>query len=247
MSDGFPNVGKEHADGDFVTTRWSLVLRAGGENTEGRRALDELCRIYWYPLYCYVRRRGFQHADAENFVQDFFLRLFEKDLFGQADREKGMLRSFLLKRLQFDLVDAHRRATAEKRGGRAEFVPLDTTGAEERYCGEPVDTDTPEKHFERRWALTVLQRTAAALGEGWKRSGKSELFAILSPYLFTPLDASGTQRLAAERGMTESNVKVSLHRLRDSYRTLLRSEIAETVASESEIDAELAALRAAVS
>ena len=247
MSNGAPNPVKEHADGSFVTTRWSLVVRAGGGHTEGRRALDELCRMYWYPLYCYARRRELQHADAEDAVQGFFLRLLKKDLFGKADRDKGRLRAFLLSSLQDYLVDEHRRATAEKRGGRAEFVPLDTTGAEERYRAEPVDTDTPEKHFERGWALMVLQRTAAALREGWKKSGKSELFATLSPYLFTPLDASGTQRLATERRMTESNVKVSLHRLRESYRNLLRSEIAETVATESEIDAELAALRSAVS
>ena len=247
MSNGFHNAGQEHADGSFLTTRWSLVIRAGGGHTEGRRALDELCRIYWYPLYCYARRRGLPRADAEDAVQGFFLRLLEKDLFGKADRDKGRLRAFLLSSLQDYLVDEHRRATAAKRGGHAEFVPLDTTGAEDRYCREPVENETPEKHFERRWALTVLQRTATALGEGWKKNGKSELFATLSPYLFTPLDASGTQRLATERGMTVTNIKVSLHRLRDSYHTLLRSEIAETVATESEIDAELAALRTAVS
>jgi RNA polymerase sigma-70 factor (ECF subfamily) len=237
----------QHGRGSFATTRWSLIAVAGvGRAAEAVRALNELCQTYWYPLYCYVRRRGYAPADAEDLVQGFFAQLLEKDLFGQADRDKGRLRGFLLSSLQFYLADERKYAAAEKRGGQASFVPIDTTDAEARYAGEPADNASPDRLFERRWAVLILQRAVAALGEVWRKEGKGDLYTALSPHLLNPLDGPATAGIAQRFGMSENNVKVSLHRLRERYRAELRREIAETVTSESDLDAEIAALRAAL-
>lgn len=237
-----------HADGSFLTTRWSLVVAAGG-STGGpaHRALDELCRMYWYPLYCYVRRRGHSPADAEDLIQGFFVHLFDRDLFAIADRSKGKLRGFLLSSLQFVLADERKRAGALKRGGDVEFVPLDMEDAEAKFSVEPVATATAESSLDRAWGMQVLQRAAKTLGDSWRADGKGELFDELSRYLLTPLDAAAIQGIAARFQLGESNIKVSLHRLRERYREAIRQEVAETVSSEEEIDAEIAALREAVS
>ena len=237
----------QHGRGSFATTRWSLIALAGvGQSPDAVRALNELCQTYWYPLYCYIRRRGSAPADAEDLVQGFFAQLLEKDLFGQADPHKGRLRGFLLSSLRYYLSDERKSASTEKRGGQIKFLPIDTTDAEARYAGEPADNASPDRLFERRWAALILQRAVATLGEMWSKEGKGDLYAALSPHLFNQLDGSTTTNIALRFGMSESNVKVSLHRLRERYRAELRREIAETVTSESELEAEIAALRAAL-
>ncbi len=238
----------QHADGSFLTTRWSLVCAAGGDVTlVARRALDDLCRMYWYPLYCYVRRRGHAPADTEDLVQGFFVHLFDRELFAAADRSKGKLRGFLLSSLQYFLADERKRAAAQKRGGEVEFVPLEMDGAEERFAKEPAVEASAESSLDRAWGMEVLKRAAKSIGESWRGEGKGALFEELGKYLLTPMVAAATQDIAARFGMSESNVKVSLNRLRERYRDAIRAEVAETVSSDAEIDAEIAALREAVS
>jgi RNA polymerase sigma-70 factor (ECF subfamily) len=247
MSDAESDDPSGRDPGTFLTTRWSLIVTAGiGKSDDAARALNELCQTYWYPLYCYVRRRGYSPADAEDLVQGFFAQMLEKDLFGQAEPGKGRLRGFLLSSLRFYLADERKAASAEKRGGQVSFVPIDTTDAEARYAGEPADNTSPDRVFERRWAALVLQRAVAVLGEVWRKEGKGDLYAALSPHLFDQLDGPAAASIAQQFGMTENNVKVSLHRLRERYRGELRREIAETVASASDVDEEIASLRAAL-
>ena len=238
----------QHADGSFLTTRWSLICAAGADVTlVARRALDDLCRMYWYPIYCYVRRRGHAPADAQDLVQGFFVHLFDRDLFTLANRAKGKLRGFLVSSLQYFLADERKRAAALKRGGDTEFVPLEMEDGEERFSKEPAADADAESSLDRAWGMEVLKRAAKTIGESWRADGKGALFDELSRYLLTPLEAAATQEIAARFGLGESNVKVSLHRLRERYREAIRQEVAETVSSDAEIDAEIAALREAVS
>ena len=234
--------------GAFVDTRWTLVVRANGAGTEEtRRALDTLCRIYWYPLYCYVRLRGFAHADAEDLVQGFFATLLKRELFARADRQKGKLRVFLLATLQDHIADEWRKAGAAKRGGGVEFMPLDTTGAEDRYMCEPMEIASPDQLYDRRWALIFLQRVSDALGLEWKKKDKGDLFAALSPHLFGPLKAEETKGLSTRLGLSEDNVRQTLHRMRESYKGLFQREVAEMVLTAADADEEMAILRAALS
>ena len=239
--------GAGHARGSFVTTRWSLVLKARGASPEAKRALDELCRGYWYPLYCYARSCGLQRADAEDAIQGFLLCLLQKDFFGRAAQEEGRLRAFLKSSLQKHLVDKHRRAGAWKRGGRADFIPLDLTGAEERYLDEAADHRSPDQIYDRQWALLFLDRVLDALREHWMKKDKLELFTALNPFLFSELVSENTRRLAAQFHLSEANVKQNLHRMKTDFQTLFHREVAETVQSEADIAEEIAALRAALS
>ena len=246
MTPPTPPAEQQHGDGSFATTRWSLISGVRALTPEAARAIDELCRIYWYPLYCYIRRRGYGPDDAQDLVQGYFEELLEKNLFSKADRTKGKLRAFLLSTLKHYLADEVKRAQAAKRGGGIEFVPIDTTDAEARYFQEPVDLESPDRLYDRRWALLILEKAVAALGDKWRLMGKGEIFAAMTPYLREPLTAVDSERIGSELAISKSNVEVSLHRLRTGFRESLRAEIAQTVNSEAEIKEELAALRAAV-
>jgi len=237
----------DHADGSFFTTKWTDVVNARDPNSIiARRALDNLCRMYWYPIYCYVRRRGHPPSDAENLVQDFFIHLFARDLFSLAARSKGKLRGFIVSSLKFFLADERKRANAEKRGGKTEFVRLDLDGAEERFSAEPASEATAEASLDRAWATELLKRAIKSLGDAWRADGKGDLFDELKSYLLTTLDAAARERISARFKLDEGNVKVVMTRLRGGYRDAIRKEVAETVSSESEIDAEVAALRKAI-
>src|ERR1051325_3474230 len=160
----------------FATTHWSVVLAAGGTTSPASTAaLEQLSRIYWDPLYAYIRRRGYSPQNAEDLTQEFFVRFLEKNLAGQARREKGKFRSFLLASLKHFLSDERDKARTQKRGGGKVFVSLDDADAEERYRVEPVDAMDPEKLFERSWALTLLDRARKRLREAYAQTGKSEL------------------------------------------------------------------------
>lgn len=242
--------GMQEAEGDgpgsFQPTRWSLVaVAAKAGSSQADAALNDLCQIYWHPLYCYVRRRGHSPDDAQDLVQGFFERLLRKEFFSGADQAKGRLRGFLLSSFQYYLLDERKRLATVKRGGEVDFVSIDTSEAESRYVGETDSSESPDAIFERRWALTVLQRAVGILGEAWRREGKGDVFDALSAHLFSPMEATATRQIAERFQMTESHVKVSLHRLRERYAAVLRREIADTVNSPAEIDSELAQLRAA--
>jgi RNA polymerase sigma-70 factor (ECF subfamily) len=216
-----------------------VVLTAGRSDVpQARDALEKLCQTYWYPLYAYVRRRGYAQADAEDLTQAFFSRLLEKNWIGSADREKGRFRSFLLTAMKWFLADEWDKARAQKRGG-GRIVSLQFDAADTRCAREPVDTLTPEQSFEWRWALTLLERVMSRLQAEFARDGKAELFEALKPCLLGERTTQPYAALASTLAMTEGSVKVAVHRLRQRYRQLLRDEIANTVANPEEVEEEL--------
>ena len=231
----------------FVTTRWTMVSKASGsDSSEVRAALEKLCRVYWYPLYAYVRRRGYSPPDAQDLTQGFFQKLLEQDWVGDADREKGRFRTFLLTAMSRFLADERDKRRAQKRGGGTPHVPLQLDEAETRYGYEPVDNTTPEQCFERRWALTLLETVLERLRAEHEHSGKGDLFAALHPCLVGSRETQPYAALAAQLGMNEGAVKVAVHRFRKRYRQLLREEIAQTTSTPEEVDEELHHLRAAL-
>ena len=234
--------------GMFATTRWTLVAAAQGAGTpEAQAALADLCRLYWYPLYAYVRRRGHDHHQAQDLTQAFFARLLEKNDLTAADQTRGRFRSFLLTACQHFLLNQLDHDTARKRGGGKAHVPLDFAGADGRYAAEPAHDDTPERLFDRRWALELLDQALAELRQEYAAAGeaKQRLFEALSPVVGGEAEASYTQ-VGEKLGMSEGAVKVAAHRLRKRCRELLREAVAQTVADPAEVDEELRHLLAAV-
>jgi RNA polymerase sigma-70 factor (ECF subfamily) len=227
-----------------------MVLSAGRagakESSQSRAALVALCEIYWYPLFAYARRRGLDSSDAADLIQDFFAHLLEKEAIGAADPQRGRFRSFLLTSLANFLANQRRRERADKRGGGQTLVSIDQADAETRYRLEPVDLDTPERLFERRWALTVLDRAMNRLRDDYVQSGKSELFERLSPYVGASGGDVSYGDVAKALDMTEGAVKTAVHRLRRRLRESLREEIAQTVETSDEIDDELRGLIASL-
>jgi DNA-directed RNA polymerase specialized sigma24 family protein len=235
------------APSPFATTRWTLIAAAGQSATpESRRALGELCASYWYPLYAYARRKGLQPAEAQDITQSFFAELLEKDRLQMADRQRGRFRSFLLASLNHFLANYWRQAQAQKRGGGLKAFSLDFADGENRYVLEPVDELTPERIFERRWAVTLLEHTLARLRAEYVAADKEQLFDKLKMHLGGDDLRTPYEQLAPEFNTTASALKVAAHRLRRRYRELLRDEIAETVSSPEEVDEELRALFQAV-
>src|SRR2546426_2760734 len=191
----------------FVTTHWSVVLAAGRtDSTHRRAALEKLCRTYWYPLYAFVRRLGHSPHDAEDLIQGFFAQCIEKNYLHTADRQKGRFRSFLLIALKRFLANEWDRARTRKRGGDRQIISLD---AEQRYASEPASTLSPDKLFERRWALTLLENVLAKLKAEQLEAGRGAIFEALQPVL----TSRGTpySELAQRLGLTESAVKVAVH------------------------------------
>ncbi len=224
----------------FATTRWSVVLNAGrSETTRGRDALAALCKTYWYPLYAYVRRQGHSPHDAEDLTQEFFARLLESESLAAVSPEKGKFRTFLLVALKRFLANEWHRANARKRGGNSFRVPLQGHTAETRYIAEPVEELTAEKLYERRWALTLLDRVLDRLRQEFNNAGKSELFEKLKPYLMAEKGAIPYAQAAGESGLNEGAFKVAVHRMRRRFRELFREEVAHTVAGSEEIDEEI--------
>jgi RNA polymerase sigma factor (sigma-70 family) len=231
----------------FATTQWSIVLSAAGESSsESNVALETLCRAYWYPLYAFVRRRGYSSVDACDLTQEFFRHLLEKRSLVNVDRARGRFRSFLLASLQHFLANEWDRAHARKRGGDVTLLSFDAVAAEDSYRLEPAHNLTAERIFERRWALTLLERVLQRLQDEHVQANKGSLFEALRPTLVDSGSAGAYQDLAVEVGMSEGAVKVAVHRLRKRYRSLLLDEIAQTVASHEEVNEELHTLMAAV-
>jgi RNA polymerase sigma-70 factor (ECF subfamily) len=231
----------------FATTRWSQVIAAGSGQTEDARvALARLCELYWYPLYAFVRRWGYDADQAQDLTQEFFARLLEKHYLRAADPARGKFRSFLLASLKHFLSNERDRVGAIKRGGRTTVLPLEFENAEGRYNLEPPDEETPETVYERRWALTLLGRTRVRLRAEFEASGKGALFARLEGHLTGDQEALPYAELGAALGMSEGAVKVAMHRLRRRFGALLRAEIAETVSEPAQVDDEIRELFRAV-
>jgi len=222
----------------FPTTRWTLVVAAGDpKRKEARSALASLCENYWYPLYAYLRRRGYPADQAQDLTQDFFIRVLEGRYLDRADAGKGRFRAFLLTSLKFFVADEKDRQRAHKRGGGA-VVSLEFSFGEERYQREPTHDETPERLFERRWALSVLDRVVEKMRNEFVRHGRAEHFERLKVFLLGHSDAPYAA-LARELSTSEGALKVAIHRLRKRYRELLRQEIADTVADPAEVESEL--------
>jgi DNA-directed RNA polymerase specialized sigma24 family protein len=232
----------------FATTRWSLVVAAAREHggPESPVALATLCQIYWYPVYAYIRRRGYPAADAQDRTQAFFTALLEKDFVRLADRERGRFRTFLLTAVSRFLAKQRDRAAAKKRGGDRKLLSIDVTAGEGRYALEPSDRWTPERLYERRWALTLLDRVLANLGQRYAEQGKIALFDTLKAFLTDAERISSSAELAAKLGLTEGALKVAVHRLRRRYRDLLKQQIADTVADTGDVPDELEILLSAL-
>jgi RNA polymerase sigma-70 factor (ECF subfamily) len=232
----------------FTTTHWSVVLAAGQESSpEAAQALAELCRSYWYPLYAYVRRKGYAVADAQDLTQEFFARFLEKNYAGAVDRQKGKFRSFLLASLEHFLAKEWTRAHRLKRGGGQTIIAWDGCDPEERYRLEPADHSTAERLYEKRWALTVLEQAMAALGSEYTAAGKKKIFEELRPFLSGDDDDVSYSDLAGKLEMSEGAVRVAVHRLRQRYGECVRAEIAKIVQRPEHIEEELGHLLAALS
>ena len=231
----------------FATTHWSVVLAAGkSPSAQQEQALETLCRSYWFPLYAFLRQRGYDNHQAEDYTQGFFAHILEKQDLQRADPKYGKFRSFLLIRLKGFLADEHDRAQALKRGGGRKILSLNFLDAEGQYALESADQLSPEKRFEKSWALTVLERTMDRLEAEMAQKNKQAHFEHLKVYLTVEKGDLPYEQAAEKLNMAEGAIRVAVHRLRRQYRKLLRDEIAQTVGSEDEIDEEMGHLFAAL-
>ena len=230
---------------DFPTTRWTLVVAAADpQQKDARSALVSLCEGYWYPLYAYVRRRGYPPDQAQDLTQGFFVRVLEGRYLGRADPEKGRFRGFLLTSMKFFLADEADRNRAQKRGGGT-VLSLEFSSGEDRYQRESAHDETPERVFERRWALAMLDRVVEKLRSEFVHHGRPEHFERLKVFLLGQADAPYAA-LAREMNTSEGALKVAIHRFRRRYRELFRQEIADTVADPGKVESELRFLAAAL-
>jgi DNA-directed RNA polymerase specialized sigma24 family protein len=231
-----------HTGNYFVTTRWSLICRAGAEQiseSDERRALEELCRTYWYPLYFYVRRRGYDSHQAQDLTQSFFEQLIERNSFTIADRERGLFRTFLLSALNNFLANERAYSLAKKRGGGAEVFSIDAATAEDRFQHEPYTEETAERAFEKRWIETLLTTVLDRLAAECAAVGQLDRFEALKIYLVEDRNAGSFVEMARQLKTTEASVKGVVRRLRSRYRQLIREEISHTVTNPEQVDSEL--------
>lgn len=218
-----------------------MLVSAQSQAPGSREAFANLCKLYWYPLYAFIRHRGYSPEDAEDLVQGFFLHLVEHKTLRRVDRSKGKFRSFLLASLQNYLSDELDRAGCLKRGGKAEFVRLDVESAEDRYRLEPVDTLTPEKIFDARWAMALIGEALDRLNRQYVAQEKATTFQALRAFL-DPINTKNLpsyEEVAAQLEVSVGALKTLIHRLRKQYTTLVREEISRTVSDSAEVDSEI--------
>ena len=228
------------------TTHWSAVLAAGQTaSPRAAAAMEELCRTYWYPLYAYVRRRGHAVEEAQDLTQEFFSRLIEKKWVSDADPNKGRFRTFLLTALNHFLANEWRNSRAAKRGGGRPVISLNDT-TESRYAQEPASNLTPEKLYERRWALSLFDRALGRLREQYVAAGKTIFYDRLKTFLSGEAGDGEYARLGAELGLSTGAVAAAVHRLRQHYRELVREEVAQTVETPADVEEEVRSLLAAL-
>ena len=228
----------------FATTRWSLVAAAGSGGSAD--ALEDLCRIYWFPIYAVVRKSGKSRDDAMDLTQGFFEKLLEKRWLNVADDSRGRFRSFLLTALKRYLANEWHREQSAKRGGGLEFLTLDEGLAERLYATEGGSARSPDELFDRRWALAMLDAAMARLAAEYRDAGRPEEFARLMPTLTAGRGETDYATLAAESGSSEGAVRVAVHRMRKRFRQVIREEVGRTVNGEEDVDAEMAELMRAL-
>jgi RNA polymerase sigma-70 factor (ECF subfamily) len=242
-----PTPSGRSAPGIFATTHWTAVLAAGrGQSDHAHAALEELCHTYWYPLYAYVRRHGHSREDAEDLTQGFFTRLLEKNYLEGVTSEKGKFRSFLLMALKRFLANEWDRANCQKRGGGVSPLSLDWQDAETRYQINPANELSPDKFYDRAWAVVVLERVITRLQAESRTEGKAALYDQLKPFLIMGKGEIPYADAAAAMKMSEGAVRVAVHRFRRRYRELLRDEITQTLANPAQADEEMQALFSAL-
>jgi RNA polymerase sigma factor (sigma-70 family) len=232
--------------GEFVTTRWSLILSAahvGSEEQRARDALAELCRTYWRPIFSFVRGRGYSIEDAQDLTQDFFVTILKNNWLQHADRNRGRFRSLLLRSLQNFLINAAEKTNARKRGGGTEFISWDDWMAEApsqlSLPAQALKSLPPERLFDLAWATTVVEHTLRRLREECESKGKLWLFQALSSHLTDERDELSYTKLSAELGIAETAVKRQLHNMRQRYRSLLRDEVSQTVEDPADVNDEI--------
>jgi RNA polymerase sigma-70 factor (ECF subfamily) len=241
-----PAAAGQHGGAAFTTTHWSVVLEAQGESPASQEALEKLCRTYWRPIFAFLRRQGIPTEEAEDITQGFFAQLLERKSFDAVRKEKGRLRSYLLGALKYFVADEQRRAMAIKRGKGQRLISLEELRADERIDMEPSDPMTAEMIYERRWALTVLERVLSRLKEEYLAAHNAALFDSLKELLPDEPGSPSQAQIAARLGMTENAVRQAFHRFRQRYQSLLREEIAHTVATPGDIEDELRHLIAVI-
>jgi RNA polymerase sigma factor (sigma-70 family) len=225
--------------GCFAETHWSVVLRAGGDDTRAHAALSRLCQTYWYPLYAFIRRHGHGPEDAQDLTQGFFAHLLENEAVAKADPARGKFRAFLLSSLRHFLANERERAQAQKRGSGRPVASLDAATAETRFGAEAAGHDSPDKAYERNWALALMEQVLHRLRAEQAAAGKGSQFEQLLDCLMGEPDAPRYADLAAQLGLGADAVKMTVCRLRGRYRDLLREEIAHTVNSPAELEEEI--------
>jgi RNA polymerase sigma factor (sigma-70 family) len=230
----------------FTTTHWSVVVQAQSESPAAQEALEKLCRIYWQPIYGFVQRQGIGSEEAKDITQGFFVDLLEHRSLTAVRREKGRFRSYLLGALKHFLTDERRRAMAIKRGKGQPLIPLEELSSDERAEVEPTDPVTAEQIYERRWASTVLERVLSLLKNEYIAAGNAALFDSLKQLLPDEPGSPTQADIAGQLGMTANAVRQAFHRFRHRYQSLLREEIAQTVATPGDVDDELRHLIAVV-
>jgi RNA polymerase sigma factor (sigma-70 family) len=232
----------------FATTHWTVVLAAGRRSTpQSDHALEELCRTYWFPLYAYVRRRGHNKEDAEDSVQAFFARFLAKNYLAGLSAERGRFRAFLLASLKHFLINDWKKSQRQKRGGGAALLSLDWQTADTKFQVAAKNEPSPDKVFDREWALALLAKVIERLQKECAADGKAKLFEQLKVFLTADKDDAAQSKVAKSLGMEEGSVRVAIHRLRKRYRQLLRDEIAQTLADAADVDEEMRALFGAFS
>lgn len=224
----------------FGETRWSLVVQAHGQGEPARRALEELCQTYWFPLYTWCRRNGASEADAEDLVQGFFQKILEKQLFAAARAERGKLRTFLLTALQRYVRDQQAKAQAQRRGG-GQVTSFEAAEAEDWYISAQAE-GSPDQQFDRVWAQTVLNHAIRHLEEDYASRGKATAFERMKPFLTVEGSAAEYEAASKALGQSAGSFKTAVHRMRTRFRTMLRAEVAETECDEAGVDQEIAYL-----
>lgn len=235
-------------DGAFLTTQWSLIVQAGQSGSmQARAALEELCQIYWYPLYVHVRRLGWGDEDSKDLTQQFFARFLENNYLKRADPERGRFRSYLLTSLKHFLTDEWEKLRAQKRGGGQRPISWEGVDPEARYLLEPTENLTPDRIYEKRWAAVLLDNVLKHLRDEQQKAGRAMEFDALKSFVWGDGRAGTYAEVAARLKMEENSVKVAIHRLRRRFRELLRLAVLQTVSTPAEVDAELLYLRSLLS
>lgn len=224
---------------DFPTTHWTLVTRVRQGGEVRRAALQDLCGLYWYPIYAFLRRRGYSQHDAEDYTQGFFVKLLNDESFSAADEGQGRLRTYLLRHLKRHLADRKRFDDAIKRGAGLKAISFEEMGAEERYACEPLDLRDPERLFSQAWAKELIAAVREKLRADFADEKRPHAFELLLPFLLLDEDPPSYREVAAKLRATEVSVRLMVHRLRAKFRDLLRDEVARTMESPGDVDSEI--------